>query len=474
MLLQETPPTPIARPSDGPHVRLPVAVLGAGVTGLTTAWQLQRRGIPVVVFEAGPAVGGVIQSVRDGEWLRETGPNSLFESSPEIRGILSALGLDSRRLEASPAAARRYVVRDGRLVALPASPLQFAASPLLSLPAKLRILGEPFIRRAPAESDESVADFVTRRLGAEFLDYIVNPFVAGIYAGDPRELSVRQAFPKLHALEQAHGSLARGSLARRNASGGPRGAMVSFPDGLGEIPQALARALGYAVRLNHRAVRLARTGSNWQVTYSADGLQGQEAFSAVICTLPPARIAELIWTDAPPATALAELKNIEQPPVASVFLGFRRENVVHPLDGFGMLTPAVEHRRILGTLFSSTLFPGRAPAGHVALTTFVGGTRQPDYASLKDRELLAIVRGELAALLGVQGEPVVAHVQRWPRAIPQYGVGYQRFKDACLQAELSAPGLFIGGTCCDGVSLSNCLAAGERLAGVANRYLAPA
>jgi oxygen-dependent protoporphyrinogen oxidase len=171
---------------------------------------------------------------------------------------------------------------------------------------------------------------------------------------------------------------------------------------------------------------------------------------------------------------VAELHSVHQPPVASVFLGFRREDVAHPLDGFGVLTPAVEKRRILGTLFSSTLFPGRAPAGHVALTTFVGGARQPEYAWLGEEELLATVQAELAALLGVRGAPVFARVQRWQRAIPQYSVGYQRFKDACLRAELSAPGLFIGGTCCDGVSLANCIAAGDRVAGVAARYLLPA
>jgi oxygen-dependent protoporphyrinogen oxidase len=445
----------------------PVAVIGGGITGLTAAWQLRRMGIPVVVFEAGSVPGGVMGSERIGDWLVETGPNTLFENSPAITAFLDDLGLLPRRLVANAAAKKRYVVRAGRPVALPDSPLSFAISPLLSLSAKLNLLGEPFRGRAPAGREESVAEFVTRRLGREFLDYIVNPFVAGVFAGDPAALSVKHAFPKLFALEQEHGSLTRGSLARRNASGGPKGAMVSFLDGLAEIPLTLARSLGPSVRFNHAVTHVRRAGSTWQVGYVAGGLRGEDNFAAVVCALSPDALAGLRFEDLPAACGLRRLRQIPQPAVASVFLGYRREDVAHPLDGFGLLTPAVEKRRILGTLFSSTLFPERAPAGHVALTTFVGGTRQPELAGLNDRELLATVQAELAALLGVKGPPVISRIQRWPRAIAQYTVGFQQFKDACAAAEAGAPGLFIGGTSRDGVSLSQCILAGQRLAAAA-------
>ncbi|MES1194369.1 MAG: protoporphyrinogen oxidase, partial [Opitutus sp.] len=229
-----------------------------------------------------------------------------------------------------------------------------------------------------------------------------------------------------------------------------------------------------SLRLKHKVTRVSRAGAGWRVACFSDGTHHEENFSAVICALPPDRLAGLNFEGAPATAALAALCTIPQPPVAAVFLGYRRENVSHPLDGFGLLTPAVESRRILGTLFSSTLFPGRAPAGHVALTTFVGGTRQPELARADDRELLDSVQAELAALLGVNGPPVIARVRRWPRAIPQYAVGFQRFKDTCASVERSVPGLFLGGTCRDGVSLANCIAAGERLAGAASRHLSPA
>jgi oxygen-dependent protoporphyrinogen oxidase len=464
------PIAPIQGPTAPPQKRsldgtlLPVAVIGGGITGLTAAWHLQRAGIPVVVFEAGGTAGGVTGSVRDGDWLWETGPNTLFESSPEIRMFIEQLGLSARRLEASPVARKRYVVRGGEPVALPDSPLKFAVSPLLSWPAKLRLLREPFIRRAPPDLDESVATFVTRRLGREFLDYIVNPFVAGVFAGDPAALSVQHAFPKLAALERKHGSLLLGALARRNASAGPRGSMISFPEGLAEIPQAIARALGANLRLHHTVTAVRRAGAGWRINARAGDIAIAENFSGVICALPPDVLSRLKFVDIPGAAILAKLSSIPQPPVASVFLGYRREDVAHSLDGFGLLTPAVENRRILGTLFSSTLFPGRAPDGHVAFTTFLGGTRQPELAVENDTALLATVRAELALLLGVRGDPVIVRIQRWPRAIAQYVTGFQDYKDACADVTRSSPGLFIGGTACDGVSLSHCIAAGRRLA----------
>ncbi len=461
-------------PSDASAVSsgLPVAIIGGGITGLATAWYLRKLGVPVVVFEAKGQPGGVMASRREGDWLLETGPNTLFENTAAISDFLRGVGLENRRLVASPEANKRYVVRRGRPAALPATPLDFFTSPFLSVRTKLGVLAEPFRGRGPAEGDESVADFVTRRLGQEFLDFVVNPFVAGVYAGDPGALSVRHAFPKLHALERDHGSLIRGALRRRTATAGPKGSMISFPEGLAEVPLALASQLGSRLRLNHHVTAVRRIGWLWQVDFTSPQETGSGNFAAVICALPPDALAALKIEGVPESGSLAIMREIPQPAVASVFLGYRRGDVTHPLDGFGMLTPAVEKRRILGTLFSSTLFPGRAPAGHVALTTFVGGSRQPELCDRDDAALVAMVQEELADLLGVHGTPVICRVQRWPRAISQYVVGFQKFKDACYAVEAAAPGLFLGGPCCDGVSLSNCIGAGQRLAEAAGRRIA--
>ncbi len=442
-----------------------IAVLGAGITGLTAAWELAQQGYTPIVFDRSPAPGGVIGAIRAGEWLHERGPNSLLEGSPEVAALIDRIGLGPRRLYAAPEAKQRYIVRGGRLVAMPTSPLSFVGTPLFSLGAKLNLLGEPFRRASPPAAQESVADFVARRLGREFLDYAINPFVGGVYAGDPALLSVRHAFPKLHALEQEHGSLIRGALKRRNTSGGPKGRIFSFPEGLGEIPAALAAPLGRAVRLRTHVPAVERVPHGWRVWCEQDGLAWPEEFAAVVCALPADALAALRIDGAGPAVAqLAALREIPHPPVASVFTGYRRAQVAHPLDGFGVLMPEVERGKILGTLFSSTLFPGRAPAGHVALTTFIGGMRAPGLLDLDDERLLAVVREELQRMLGVSGGPAVVRVQRWPRAIPQYVLGYERFKQAMDAVEAAAPGLFLGGNCRDGISLANCLGGGKRLA----------
>lgn len=447
-----------------PVPQLPVAVIGAGITGLTAAWQLHRTGVPVIVFEASAAPGGVIASTRDGEWLWEAGPNSLLEGSAEIAAFVDAAGLGGRQCYAADSAKNRYVVRDNRLVAMPTSPLGFLGTGLFSWRAKLGLVGEPWRARAPADAEESVADFVVRRLGREFLDYAVNPFVGGVYAGDPCRLSVRHGFPKLHALEQEHGSLLRGALKRRNTSGGPKGRIFSFPEGLAELPRALAASLGDAVRCSTRVQVVRRGSAHWEICSEARGETRLESFSAVLCALPADALAALRFEGVPAAGQLVQLREIEHPPVVSLFTGYRRENVAHPLDGFGLLMPEVEHRRILGTLFSSSLFPGRAPAGHVALTSFVGGARSPELTQLDDAGLRRLVREELGSLLGVHGDPVFCHVQRWPRAIPQYTLGYARFKAIFAAVEAAAPGLHIGGNARDGISLANCIESGRRLA----------
>jgi oxygen-dependent protoporphyrinogen oxidase len=445
--------------------RRPVAVLGGGITGLTAAWHLKAAGVPVALFEASARAGGVIGSIREGGWLRELGPNSLIEGSGQAAALIEAVGLGPRRVYAPRG--KRYVVRAGRPVAMPESPASFITSRLFSARAKLRLLGEPFRPAHSGPDDESVADFVVRRLGREFLDYAVNPFVGGVYAGNPRRLSVRHAFGKLHALEQRYGSLIKGAIGTRNASAGPRGRIFSFQDGLEELPGAVAAALGESIRLNSRVTGLRPRNGQWDVVVENGGRAEAGCFSAVISALPANALAALRVEGMPETGGLGTLGEIEQPPVVSVFTGFREADVGRALDGFGILLPEVERFNILGTLFSSSLFPGRAPPGHVALTTFIGGTRHPDVIHMTDSEIVELVTMDLWTLLGARGEPAFLRVRRWTHAIPQYNVGFARFKLACAAAEREAPGFFIGGNCRDGISLANCIESGCRLADAA-------
>lgn len=447
---------------------LPVAVLGAGITGLTAAFRLQSSGIPVTLYEASNRVGGVIESVERDGYLAEFGPNTVLETSPVIVDLVKDLGLASRRLYSDPAAERRYIVRGGKPVNLPTSPAAFMTTPLFSFGAKLRLALEPFIPRSAPEVEESLADFVLRRIGREFLDYAINPFVAGVYAGDPARLSVQQAFPKLHALEQRYGSLIKGQILgarerKRRAEVSKQNApKFSFEHGLQELVATLRQRLEGVIRLEHTVTRLGHREGRWKVhVQSATGEQ-QAEHSAVLLCAPTYRLATLT-IDAPAAPDLSPLAEVRYPPVTSVVLGFRRQDVAHPLDGFGMLVPAVEGFRILGTLFSSSMFPKRAPDGHVTLTSYVGGTRAPDLAGLSEAELVRIVTGDLQRILGVRGQPTFSHQVFYPKAIPQYEVGYGRFRTLMDDAERKAPGLFFAGHYRDGISLGDSIVSGARI-----------
>jgi oxygen-dependent protoporphyrinogen oxidase len=450
-----------------------VAVLGGGITGLTAAWQLQREGCEVVLFEKSHRVGGAIHSFRQDGWLHELGPNSLIEGSTAVAGLIDDLGLASKKIYASPEAKNRYIVKNGGLVPTPTSPIGFITTGLFSPWAKLQLLAEPWRPRHPGGKDESVADFVCRRLGREFLDYAINPFVGGVYAGDPERLSVKHAFPKLHSLEQQYGSLIRGAIKRRNPSGGPTGRIYSFVDGLETLPKALEASLAGAIRRNTAVRVLRRLETKWELVCEDTLSTTPERFDAVVCALPANGLSRLRFEGTPGEAGLPELSEIEHPPVVSLFLGYPRARVAHRLDGFGALAPEVEGRSILGALFSSTLFPGRAPTGQVGITVFVGGVRQPQLTQFGDERLINLVGAELKELLGVEGPPSFAHIQRWPHAIPQYQVGHQRFKDAIAAFELTAPGLLIGGNCRDGVSLPNCVESGFRLATAAAEFVPP-
>ncbi|MFN7532857.1 MAG: protoporphyrinogen oxidase [Gemmatimonas sp.] len=467
-----------------------VAVVGAGITGLVAAYELRRRGVNVTLYEASGHAGGAIRTTHADGFLAEHGPNSFVTSGP-VEALIEQLDLTNDVVEAVPGANRRYVVRDGRLLPFPLTPGAMLGTPLLSLKAKLRVLLEPLVRTRTQDSDESIASFVRRRLGREVLDYAVDPFISGIFAGDPETLSMAHAFPRVAELERQYGSLSKGLMAQRRQQPGAseratdgntghlmsappaRARLISYVDGMQTLTDALEASLAGTLRLGCPVRLVHRQDARWVVDAGQDGASRSRLVDAVVMAT-PAHVLAAMELPAAMRRFSAPIERVEYPPVSTLTLGFLRADVQHPLDGFGVLIPATERRTLLGALFSSSLFPGRAPDDCVTITCFVGGARQAERAREDTDLLVERVLLDLRQLLGVQGEPVFAKHVYWSRAIPQYTVGYQAVKDAADATEAQNPGLYLSGNYRNGVSVGDCVASGQQVAERVAAYLARA
>lgn len=441
-------------------------IVGGGISGLTTATALDRKGLNILCVESNPRPGGSIVTWKKEGFLFELGPNAVLDNCPEIDGLLSTAGILDKKITASPDSGRRYIVRNGRLAALPSGPFSFAFSGAFSVGARLRILREPFIPPPAAETDETVASFTIRRLGKEFLDYAVAPFVSGVYAGDPYKLSLQQAVPRIAALEREHGSLIRAAIAIRKG-GQPKGAIISFRNGLQALPETLGSLLGNSLLPSSRVTGIARDGKLYDVKVSLVNGETLPLKCRSVATAVPAEETSSILSGFP-GTFPEGISTLPYAPVAVISLGFRKKDVRDPLRGFGFLAPEVENRFILGCLYTSSLFPQRAPSGHVALTAFAGGTVHPERAFLDEERMVAETMTDLSTLLGIEAEPGIVRVTAWEKAIPQYLLGHGSYKTARSRFEEENPGIFVSGNLLDGVSVGNCIrnafAAAERVA----------
>lgn len=430
-----------------------IIVIGGGISGLATAWFLKSRGRDVRVLEAGAEPGGCLKTISDNGFLVDTGPTSTLFKEGALGELVRGVGLSNELIEANKVARNRYIVKNGNLVPLPMGPGAFLATPLFSGKAKLRIFLEPFKGRAARE--ETVAQFVTRRLGPEFLDWAIDPFVSGVYAGDPDKLSAWAATAKVYALEAESGSLFIGAMARafRGKASGPqpRGKLISFLPGMQALPAGVAEDLHGLVTLDAEVVEIEpRVNGGWTVRTAQ---QGYEADEIVLAT--PAYHAARILAPLDPELS-RELKAIWYPPVASIALGFKRNQVADPLQGFGMLIPSKMGCVTLGTLFSSTLFPGRSSSDDVLLTAFIGGARNEGIVDQRDEELVEQLLADISPLLGITGYPHYQRVTVWPRAIPQYEMGHLERLSRIDAALAKFPGLHVRANWRDGISVSDC------------------
>jgi len=445
-----------------------VLIIGGGISGLASAWWLARSGLSVEIWEADKRPGGKIMSTRRDGYLTERAASMVLNFRPEIAELVREAGLESAKTARLPGAeAHRYLLHRGRLKALPMRLGAMVASPLWSLRGKLRLLAEPFIFSS-GRADESVSEFITRRLGHEILEKAMEPFIAGTLAADADQTSAAAALPRLTALERRYGSISAGVLVnrilrRRTACSTEA---FSFRGGMGTLAETLAKTPGINLRTGHSAEELVREGDGWQATAATP--HGQRTVSArhvIVATPAPVAAALVTTLD----NELAELlRGIGYAGVTVVHTGIARDAVGHPLDGTGFLAPKGESANLTGNLWMSALFPDRAPPGKVLLTSYLGGARAPHVADWDDERLMDEALRTLRPLIDLKADPEMVRIDRHQEALPLYHGAYQARMQAITTRLQDIPGLHLEANYRGGVSVRDRLACGHA---VANRIL---
>jgi protoporphyrinogen/coproporphyrinogen III oxidase len=448
-----------------------VAIVGGGVAGLAAAYQLQRQGVAARVLEASSRTGGVISSERFDGWVIDAGPDSMLVQKPAAVALCRELGIADRLIHTLPPRTA-YVMRDGRLhpllegsfLGFPLTARSLIKSPLFSLAGKTRMAFEMLAPRRDGSEDESIGAFVRRRFGDEAVDYLAEPLLAGIHAGDVERLSVRALFPRLIDAERESGSVLRAFRALRTQPS-PNGAFVSLPGGTGELIDTLTAALAPGTLvLNARVSELHRAGS-----LRIESTAGSFSARAVILAV-PAYIAGSLLRGFD-TTLAAFCDAVAYASTATVALGFRREDVDHPLAGTGFVVPRVERQALLAGTWITSKWPGRAPEGHVLMRGFLGGGRDPHRLDESDDALIDAARTELTELLNIRGEPVVTRLYRFTKQSPQYEVGHLERVAEIEQRLAALAGVFVTGSGFRSIGIPDCIADGRATAGAAAQYV---
>ena len=456
-----------------------IVVAGGGISGLAAAYFIRKKAtssgkhVRIDIVEKEPRVGGKFTSRQTEGYLVEGGPNGFLDSKPWTMDLVRDLGMEDTLLPSDEASARRFIYSRGKLHELKASPVSFFRSNLLSLPGRLRIVGELFAPQTPAGEDTSLAEFARRRLGSEALERMLDPMVSGIFAGDPERMSLRACFPRIAELEETHGGLIRAlmkigaerkktkksgeEVAASSGPSGPGGVLTSFKEGVSTLTERLASEFPGHVHTGKGISSLIRDGEKWAVETST------ERFSAdvVILAVPADSAAGLLGETAPQSAQI--LAQIPYSPMAVVGLGFDINDLGRAPHGFGYLIPSLEKRKILGALWTSSIFPGyRSPDGRVLIRVMVGGARDHKTPFLGDDDLIRTARSELSATMGLDTKPVFTTIFRWERAIPLYTVGHL---DRLEIAEAALPrGLVLAGNAYRGVGINDCVRDSEAAA----------
>jgi oxygen-dependent protoporphyrinogen oxidase len=468
-----------------------IVIIGGGITGLAAAHHLLEnagksdRTPEVLLLEAGPRLGGVLKTTQRDGFLIEGGADSFISEKPEAIELAKRLGIESRLIETNEQHRRSFIVRRGRLIPVPegfqlmapARIWPFITSDIFSWPGKARMALDLLIPRRKTrdgDDDESLAQFVRRRLGREAFERMAQPMIGGIYTADPEKLSLRATLPRFLDMERDHGSIIRAMWKKRRTqppkiqhgtSGARYSLFLSFDKGMQSLADELGSQLRGNVQLNARAESLSfdQATKRWKIRLG-DKQSGNQVIEAdaVCLAIPSYAAASLLHENDPGLSRL--LNQISYASTATINLAYRRADVPHPLDGFGFVVPLIEKRSILACTFSSVKFPGRAPGDHVLLRAFAGGALQPELFELDEDKLLRRVREDLRDLLGISKPPLFTVVEKWRRSMPQYHVGHL---DLIVQIRARAQthaGLHLAGNAYGGAGVPDCIRSGESAA----------
>ncbi|HMK43981.1 MAG TPA: protoporphyrinogen oxidase [Dissulfurispiraceae bacterium] len=444
-----------------------IAIAGGGISGLSLAYALleKKSDLDVVVYEADSRPGGKIMTDRTDGYVCEAGVNGFLDNKPATLQLSKSIAIEPIR--SNDNARKRCIYFDGALRMIPMEPAKFFLSDFLSLGGRLRMLRELFVPKKIYD-DETMEAFAIRRVGREFFDKLLDPMASGVYAGDPAKMSIRSCFGKVYDLEQQHGGLIKGFMAiareKKKAGGGaveagPGGTLMSYHNGMFSLIEALCDRLGARIETDRRVVSCDKQNNRYVLGFG-DGTRAEA--ETVIFASPSYSTAQALKGIAADIAAL--LQEIPYPALSVIAFAFRREKIARDLNLFGFLVPSKEKRRILGTLFDTSIFPNRAPEGHVLLRTMVGGARAESLAMLEENKLIDLSRSELATIADIKADPEFARVYRWEKAIPQYHVGHYRRVELIDSALKNHPGLYIGGNCMRGVAVNDCIGNAYKMA----------
>jgi len=463
-----------------------VVVIGAGISGLATAYALEQLSVAheleldVVVLERRERTGGKILSLKEEGYLCEWGPNGFLDSKPSTLELCDSLAVRERLLRSNDNARKRFIYADGNLHRLPENGPAFLKSGLISWPGKMRLAMEPFIPKRTDGVDETLADFARRRLGAEALDKLIGPMVSGIFAGDPETMSLKSCFARIYELEQEYGGLIKAmiKLARKKraeqkagkavaSAAGPGGVLTSFGGGIQELTDAVAAGLQGEVKVAAGVQEIRQVEGGYRLSLEDGSMLEAEL---VVSAAPAHAMAGMLHTLSPETSAL--LREIPYAPMNVICFGYQRDKIAHDLMGFGYLNAKREKRPTLGTLWDSSIFPQRAPEGHVMLRSMMGGATNVGAISWSDAEVQQKVQGDLEKIMGITAIPDFVRIYRHERAIPQYIVGHARRVVSVEESLAGYPGMFITGNAFAGVGINDCTLAAQRTAEKVISFLA--